>query len=243
MIQITKEIKKELLENYEIQILTENPLSFKDPDNCIYTGLPAEIILNKIIADIINDNEIDNSLSNIDIKTIDVDKYYLLTFNGNYADEFDMSEFTIMNGYSVINFTDGLKSHDEEFEVYFGTNEELIFDDGNDLLSQITIKEITEEEYDVLDKLFGGSFGEAGVFDYVIDMATEIDEDEDYDVSYKQIKDNQIKELKSKLSNYDWTMLEIDDENFIFKYSNLNGEVGFGDIELGKDLVKNLSKK
>lgn len=232
MKKITKEIKKELLENYLIEILTENPLSFKDEDNHIHIGLPAEIVLDGIMS-----NLTDDSLSNIDIKTIDINKYYLLTFSGNYADEFDLNEFTTMSGETVINFVEYLKSYEEYFEVCFGTNEELSFDDGNDLLNQIDVKEITEEEFDVINKLFGGGFGDAGVFDYVTDSLSEID-DEDYEVQYKKNQEKQIKDLKNNLSNYNWTMLEIDDDNYLFKYSNSNGEVGFGDIELGKNLLK-----
>jgi len=242
MIKITKEVK-DLLKDYEIEILSENPLSIKDSDNHTHIGLPAEVILSEII----KDNETEEYLNEIDIKTIDVEKDYLLTFSGNYADEFDISEFNTMKGNDVISIIEVLKAYEIEIEIYFGTNEELCFEDGNDLLSQISIKEISETEADVLIRLFGGEFGEANVFNFISEIGSEIDEDyeddedyEEYEKRCEELRQEEIKKVKDSLSKYGWTMLAIDDDDLLFKYSNSNGEVGYGDISLGKDLIKKL---
>lgn len=241
MIKITDKIK-ELLQDYEIEIISENPLSFKDSDNHIHAGLPAEVI----ISGIVRQNEDEVTLEDIDIKTIDEDKNYLLTFEGNYADEFDMSEFITAKGDDVIDIIEQLKSYEDEFEIGFGTNEELRFDDGEELLGQISIKEISDAESDVLDRLFGGGFGNANVFDYISELGSEIDEDDEdedgvsYEQRYEELKQKNITKVKDKLFKYGWVMLAIDDEDYLFKYSNSSGEVGFGDIELGKDIINKL---
>jgi len=241
MIKITDEIK-ELLTDYEIEILSENPLSFKDNDNHIHTGLPAEVVVNQIV----RQNVSEDTLSELDTKSIDVDKNYLATFSGNYADEFDMSEFMTMKGDEVISIIEVLKTYDDEISICFGTNEELQFEDGDDLLSQISIREITNTEAEVLNRLLGGGFGDAGVFDFISEMGSEIDEDDEddegvsYAQRYEELKQKNIKDIKDKLSKYGWVMLAIDDEDYLFKYSNSEGEVGFGDIELGKDIFNKL---
>ena len=231
-----------MLKDYEIEIISENPLSFKDSDNHIHVGLPAEVI----ISGIVRQNEDEVTLDDIDTKTIDEDKNYLLTFEGNYADEFDMSEFITAKGDDVIDIIEQLKSYEDEFEIGFGTNEELRFDDGEELLGQISIKEISDAESDVLDRLFGGGFGNANVFDYISELGSEIDEDDEdedgvsYEQRYEELKQKNITKVKDKLFKYGWVMLAIDDEDYLFKYSNSSGEVGFGDIELGKDIINKL---
>jgi hypothetical protein len=237
MSKITDKIK-ELLTDYEIEILSENPLSFKDNDNHVHTGLPAEVVIEQIV----RQNVSEDTLSELDTKSIDVDKNYLATFSGNYADEFDMSEFMTMKGDEIISIIELLKSYEDEIEICFGTNEDLQFEDGDDLLSQISIKEISDAEADVLDRLFGGGFGDSGVFDYISEMESEIDEDDEeiYEKRYEELKQKNIKDIKDKLSKYGWTMLVIDDEDYLFKYSNSDGEVGFGDIDLGKDIFNKL---
>jgi hypothetical protein len=242
MIKITDKIK-ELLKDYEIEIISENPLSFKDSDNHIHTGLPAEVVISRIIRQ--NEDENEETLGDLDITTINVYKNYLLTFKGNYADEFYMSDFTTMKGDDVLDIIEQVKSYEDEISICFGTNEDLTFEDGNELLGKISIKEITDEESAVLDRLFGGAFGDANVFNYLSDITSEIDEDDDVDgVSYeqrfKELNQKNFTKVKDKLLKYGWSMLAIDDEDYLFKYSNSIGEVGFGDIELGKDLINKL---
>ena len=163
-----------------------------------------------------------------------------------------MSEFITAKGDEVIDIIEQLKTYEDEFEICFVTNEDLRFDDVEELLGQISIKEISNAESDVLDRLFGGGFGNANVFSNISDLASEIDEDDEDDEDdeedffsfdeqrYEEIKQKDITKVKENLNKYGWSMLAIDDEDYLFKYSNSSGEVGFGDIELGKDLINKL---
>lgn len=81
-------------------------------------------------------------------------KYYLVQCNSNYADEFDiyfhmiMSEKELAETIEIIDKTDWVY---EEF--YFGTNEYVEFSTEGLLECLKDAKEITENEYKVLDKL------------------------------------------------------------------------------------------
>lgn len=94
-------------------------------------------------------------------------KYFLVKFNDNYADEFDLEGFWLEKAESkeevIILISNGFESergNKYPVECYFGTNEYLQYNNIEDYLSVLNISEITKEEYDVLQKLFGGSFGQ-----------------------------------------------------------------------------------
>ena len=82
--------------------------------------------------------------------------------------------------------------------------------------------------------------GTCGIDNDEDDEDDEDDEGVSYAQRYEELKQKNIKDIKDKLSKYGWVMLAIDDEDYLFKYSNSDGEVGFGDIDLGKDLLNKL---
>ena len=89
-------------------------------------------------------------------------KYFLVTKNEDYADEFDVEGFSIFEGESKQDILNQLTpSEDVSFptERYFGTNEAIQYDDLKDYLESFEFKELTKEEYDTINKLFGGEFG------------------------------------------------------------------------------------
>jgi hypothetical protein len=101
-------------------------------------------------------------------------KQFLVKYDNNYADEFDLEGFYVMEGESKKDIQKQLlcTEYDEEgektgeeftnfpFERYFGSNECIEYEDKKDYLSCFTIEEITLEESNVLNKLFGGGFGD-----------------------------------------------------------------------------------
>ena len=98
---------------------------------------------------------------------IDLNKNYLVEFNDNYADEFDVDEFVVMDGNRLHNIFDKLENYDERISFYFGTNEDLEYDCGQDFLDRLTIKEISDSDNQVLLKLFGGGFGGVGAINHI----------------------------------------------------------------------------
>ena len=113
----------------------------------------------------------------------------LVTFNDNYADEFDCDGFSVYNSKeeflidlyrswleNIEDIDDDLdelsleelikleKKHRKtnEFEMYFGTNEAFYYNSFKDYKDAFEIKEITDDEYKVIKKLFlGNSYSNA----------------------------------------------------------------------------------
>jgi hypothetical protein len=82
-------------------------------------------------------------------------KYYLVKYEDNYADEFDIQGFRIFTEVELKAFKTLVKTAKYPQEVYFGTNESISYDSFTDYMSRLDIEEVTEEEASLLTKLFG----------------------------------------------------------------------------------------
>lgn len=83
---------------------------------------------------------------------------YLAIFTDNHNEEFDVHGFKIMTEKEITNFEDIATSITWGFE-YYANSESLYYSNGEDFLSRIEFKEITKDEYDMFNKIFGGEFG------------------------------------------------------------------------------------
>lgn len=241
---ISKELKKELEENYELSVKSENPLTLMPTDDTgnIYIGIPAEIML-KEVQEFFEEENNDYTI----LKKMNNDDIVLVTANVNYADEFDMSDFTTMSVEDANEMVKDLKAYKNEIEWYFGTNEDFRYENGRDLLRCLSFKKITPEEEDVLDRLFGGSFGEAGVFDEIFSLGDDEDEDYDEDIDESEIEeekdeydgylDDKEKAAIEKLKEFGWKIEYLKDGNF--KYTNSNG---IDSANCGSSLIMDLLK-
>ena len=103
-------------------------------------------------------------------------KYYLVRYNGNWADEFDVYFHQVMSGKELNELEDAVASTDwEREEFYFGTNEALDFS-TSELLKWINAAEpITEEQFKVLEELdlLSVSFGDGLNWDSILEYANE----------------------------------------------------------------------
>jgi len=98
----------------------------------------------------------------------------LVKFDSNYADEFDVEGFTIMSETEweehkakvsaffkkrEQNFSfergRGRRPYDDGVEVYFGTNEQIIYETLDCYLRSFKVQKISDEEIEVLKKFFG----------------------------------------------------------------------------------------
>jgi hypothetical protein len=112
---------------------------------------------------------------------------YLVTFNDQYNDV-ELHGFKIMTDKEVESFEELATSISWNF-IYPLYHGELEFSSGEDLLSRLEFKEITNEEYKVLSKLFDEEFGifitaedlEILISDEDEDNDDDLDEDEDED--------------------------------------------------------------
>lgn len=108
--------------------------------------------------------------------------YGLLILTCDWADEFDVAGFMLLdesrNGRFIQFKQKYLEFFNKNHTWYFGTNEGWDDDDGFKY-KIIEHKQITEEEYNTLNKLFGTSFGQfPWLFDDINDYLYNINADE-----------------------------------------------------------------
>lgn len=98
-------------------------------------------------------------------------KYYLIKYDGNYADEFDVYFHSVVDENTLLDIRRGIEDWEYEWnEYYFGTNEslEISRDDALEALDAAIL--LTDEQYKVLEdlELLRVSFGDGLNFDDLI---------------------------------------------------------------------------
>lgn len=112
---------------------------------------------------------------------------YLVTFNDQINDV-DIQGFKIMTDKEVDTFEELASSIGWDF-IYPLNSIELEFSSGEDLLTRLEFKEISNEEYKALKKVFNEEFGvfiTAEYLETLISDESELDEEDDdeYDDDY-----------------------------------------------------------
>jgi len=104
-------------------------------------------------------------------------KYYLVTEDGNWADEFDLEAYALYEAESEQALKDKLWKYisdksdlDEEEEddgwpkeYYFGTNEAVEYNSKEEVFADLGISELTKLQYDVIKEVLGTSFGTGAI--------------------------------------------------------------------------------
>jgi len=120
-------------------------------------------------------------------------KYYLYEYSANWADEMDVAGFMLL---TEIEKDMALASIKKRFRkggtVSIGSNEEIEYSDFDEVMSDVSITEITKQDYDTINRLFGASFGETGPCsdfdDYDEDLDEDLEENEEFDYESKADK-------------------------------------------------------
>ena len=90
-------------------------------------------------------------------------KYFLITQDGNYADEFDVSGFRLVKFKSEKDLLDSLKPTEDidkwPKELYFGSNASIEYNDLEEYLGSFGISELKESEYKIIEKFLGTEYG------------------------------------------------------------------------------------
>jgi hypothetical protein len=240
--EITKELKKELKENgYSLKTTPHLELTTEDEK---FIGIPAEIIIKEI------QSYQDNSIDLNELIKLDDEDEILVTADVNYADEFDMSAWKVMTVKSLKEIVKALQEHDDEIEWGFGTNEEMWFKNGEDLLSCLTFEKITSEESDILYKLFYGEFdGGSDVFseiDQLIDGdgdGDEDDEEEDENDEFKGLLSTSEKLKIEKLRELGWEISLNDEESQLFEFKHEKDGLALSSSYFMNDLIDYYKKQ
>lgn len=234
-----KEIKEALKEWYDLEVESETPLVLKDVQSGIkLVGLIAKLAITEIEAEL---NEEESELEMEKLNGLDDNDKLLVSGDFDYADEFDLSEWSTMTVAEFKKMIEHLKSRDDEFEIGFGTNEALSFSNGEDLLSQLSFRKISEQEYDVLDNLFGGSFdGGGGVFERLWEIGDEDydDEDEEEEIIFDK---NDLRNIET-IKKYGWDISIHNQEQYQLAFTSPEGEVSITEFSILDDLANYLRK-
>jgi hypothetical protein len=111
---------------------------------------------------------------------------YLVTFN-DICNEVEITGFSLMTEKEVEAFEQLAESITWEFTYPLITNAEIEFLSGEDLLSRIEFKEISNEEYKALNKVFNEPFGVFITEEFLQEL---LDEEEDFDSDEEEEEDD-----------------------------------------------------
>src|SRR5687767_10993296 len=87
------------------------------------------------------------------------DKQVLIKWSGNWADEMYLKGFYLTTARTADEIWERLPTVTESFSEYFGSNQEIEWINGKDLLSELERVELTKEEAEVVYKLFSSNYG------------------------------------------------------------------------------------
>lgn len=83
----------------------------------------------------------------------------LIKCKDNWADEMDLEGFSIMDSDAWTKRKESISNITESFTICVGTNEDIEYRNGNAFLRRLVVKEITDDEANVIIKYLGDSFG------------------------------------------------------------------------------------
>lgn len=106
--------------------------------------------------------------------------HYLVKWASNWADEMDVHGFMVFNEKEFKKFEEDLEFFKKDkrfdlinrFSIFVGSNEDIIYEGKNkqdELISEITINEISKEEYDFTLRTFGHYYGFYDGIEFIMD--------------------------------------------------------------------------
>jgi hypothetical protein len=106
----------------------------------------------------------------------------IITWDSNWADEMDIAGFSIVSDKEAKDLKKKLNDRQTSFTICVGTNEDIEYSDGSELLGELSFKKISDEDAKVIRKYVGDEFGFTEFLtqvEYWDDGEDEDDEDED----------------------------------------------------------------
>ena len=89
-------------------------------------------------------------------------KYYLMQFNDNYCDEFDVQGFSLitLDQYKMYEFVvNNVNKYYGSYTVGIGSNEDIEYQTLSEFLSCIKVSEISTNDYRSINTYFGNNYG------------------------------------------------------------------------------------
>jgi len=80
---------------------------------------------------------------------------YLLTYSGNWNDEINVDGFIIIDNNKKNNIIELLENYDETIYISNSGDDETEYENGKELLEEITFEKITKDEIKIIERYFG----------------------------------------------------------------------------------------
>jgi len=84
-------------------------------------------------------------------------KNYIMIYSGNWNDEIDVDGFVILNKTETTYIKNFLKKFKTTISISLGFGDDIEYENGKELLEEISFQEITDDEYITINKFFGDS--------------------------------------------------------------------------------------
>jgi hypothetical protein len=84
-------------------------------------------------------------------------KKIMMIYSGNWNEEIDVDGFVIMNKNQMSYLSSFLKKFTDPISISLGFGDYVEYDNGKELLEEISFQEITNDEYNTINKFFGES--------------------------------------------------------------------------------------
>lgn len=101
----------------------------------------------------------------------------IVKWDSNWDDEMDISGFTIISEEEAIALKTRLKERKTGFEICVGTNEDIDYSSGADLLDELTFTKISDDEARIIEKRIGDEYG----FTHFMSAIEDWEDEEEYD--------------------------------------------------------------
>jgi hypothetical protein len=82
---------------------------------------------------------------------------YMMIYSGNWNEEIDVDGFVIMNKTEMKYLTTFLRKFKTPISVSLGFGDYVEYENGKELMEEISFQEITPEEFETINKFFGNS--------------------------------------------------------------------------------------
>lgn len=95
----------------------------------------------------------------------------LVEWNTNWADEMDIQGFCLLEVETIEDLKEQIRNHPynkSKMEICIGTNEEIYYSDVSEFMQDLSFEHLSENEYEVVNKLFGKEWGHTSFIQYII---------------------------------------------------------------------------
>ena len=241
-IKLDDELKEKILD-WDYKIVNEDPLVIKDEFGNTYKGLVTQLIIDEVLDELKEDDEDYNMSINDAIERCADNQKLLLTADFNYADEFDLTEWIILDSNETKELVENVQNYDDTIYFGFGTNQELRYTNGQEMLNEITVRLISEEEADIIQDVMESVNSDHNFFNTLFEIIEEDEEDDEEEDKERTFSKSEIKMVEYlKTQNFNVSILKIDNTKLHVENGELVSIIPFYELNFLYKIVKNQNK-